>query len=188
MYRFFTVALSLISTTCFAWQLQPADSCLSFVSIKKDSIGEVMHFKDLTGSLETGGTAQLSISLASVETGISVRDQRMRDLLFQVDQFPTATFEGAVDMTTVATLKSGEQIHVPIKGKLLLHGKTVEIAAETLATKLADGRLSVVTPQPVIVNAGAFGLTDGVKKLMELAHLPSISEAVPVTFALTFTP
>jgi hypothetical protein len=45
MYRFFTVALSLISTTCFAWQLQPADSSLSFVSIKKDSIGEVMHLR-----------------------------------------------------------------------------------------------------------------------------------------------
>ncbi|MFN2219564.1 MAG: YceI family protein [Anaerolineae bacterium] len=188
MYRFLAVTLSLISTTCFAWQLQPADSSLSFVSIKKDSIGEVMHFKDMTGSLEAGGAALLSISLDSVDTGVPVRDQRMRDLLFQVDQYPTATFQGTIDMTAVASLKSGDQIHVPIKGKLTLHGKAAEIAADTLTTKLTDGRLSVVTTQPVIVNAGTFGLTDGLKKLMELANLPAISAAVPVSFALTFTP
>jgi polyisoprenoid-binding protein YceI len=187
MYRFLAVALSLISTTCFAWQLQPADSSLSFVSIKKDSVGEVLHFKELAGTIGPDGTAQLSIPLASVETGVPIRDQRMRELLFQVAQYPSARFQGNIDMTTIEALKPGEQIHVPIKGRLTLHGKTAEIAANTVVTKLADGRLSVVTTEPSIVNAGEFGLNDGVKKLMELANLPAISKAVPVTFALSFS-
>ncbi|MEJ2328053.1 MAG: YceI family protein [Chromatiaceae bacterium] len=188
MYRFLAVALSLISTSCFAWQLQPTDSSLSFVSIKKDSVGEVMHFKKLTGSLDNSGTAVLSVPLASVETGIPVRDERMRDLLFQVAQYPKATFQGTIDMKTAAALKAGDQAHIPVKGQLSLHGKSAEISADTLATKLADGRLSVVTTEPVIVHTGDFGLNDGVKKLMEVAGLPAISRAVPVTFALTFTP
>jgi len=188
MYRFLAVALSLISTTCFAWQLQPADSSLSFVSIKKDSVGEVMHFKKLTGSLDDSGTAVLSVPLAGVETGVPIRDERMRDLLFQVAQYPTATFQANIDMKTLTALKVGDQAHVPVKGQLTLHGKTAAVAADTLATKLADGRLSVVTTQPVIVNTGEFGLNEGVKKLMEIAGLPAISKAVPVTFALTFAP
>jgi polyisoprenoid-binding protein YceI len=188
MHRFLAVALSLISTTCFAWQLQPANSSLSFVSVKKDSVGEVMHFTKLNGSLDNAGKAVLSVALASVETGVPIRDERMRDLLFQVAQYPTATFQGTIDMKTVAGLKSGDQVHVPVKGELSLHGTSAEITADTLATKLADGRLSVVTTQPVIINTGKFGLNAGVQKLMELAGLPAISKAVPVTFALTFTP
>jgi polyisoprenoid-binding protein YceI len=188
MHRFVAVTLGLISTACFAWQLQPADSNLSFVSIKKDSVGEVMHFKNLAGSLEMDGTAVFSIPLASVETGVPIRDQRMRDLLFQVAQYPSATFQGNIDMKRVAALKAGEQIHVPVTGQLLLHGKIATIAADTLATKLADGSLSVVTSQPLIVNATEFGLNEGLKKLMDVAGLPAISKAVPVTFALIFTP
>jgi len=38
---------------------------------------------------------------------------------------------------------------------------------------------------PVIVQANEFGLVAGVEKLKELAGLPSISLAVPVSFVLT---
>lgn len=42
----------------------------------------------------------------------------------------------------------------------------------------------VTSAQPVIINATDYGLTDGINKLRDLAGLPSISYAVPVTFTL----
>jgi hypothetical protein len=38
----------------------------------------------------------------------------------------------------------------------------------------------------VIVNAANLGLADGLEKLREIAGLPSISKAVPVSFVLVF--
>jgi len=38
----------------------------------------------------------------------------------------------------------------------------------------------------VVVNASLFNLADGVEALREIAGLPSISAAVPVSFVLSF--
>ena len=55
-----------------------------------------------------------------------------------------------------------------------------------MVTKKADGDIYVNSLKPVIINASAFDLVTGVKKLTSLAKLPNISVAVPVTFQLTF--
>ena len=46
-------------------------------------------------------------------------------------------------------------------------------------------RLLVTSSQPVVVDAGALGLDEGVERLREIAGLPSITPAVPVSFRLT---
>ena len=49
-----------------------------------------------------------------------------------------------------------------------------------------DSTLLVATRKPVVVNAPAFNLTDGVEALRAIAGLPNISLAVPVSFVLEF--
>jgi len=44
----------------------------------------------------------------------------------------------------------------------------------------------VNTIKPIMLDAFDFGLSEGVTKLMEVAKLPSISTAVPVSFSLIF--
>jgi hypothetical protein len=44
----------------------------------------------------------------------------------------------------------------------------------------------VSSRKPVIVNAASVDLADGIEALREVANLPSISKAVPVSFVLTF--
>ena len=48
-----------------------------------------------------------------------------------------------------------------------------------------SGDLTLASFTPVIINSGDFGVTEGVKQLQELAGLPSIATAIPVSFALT---
>jgi len=44
----------------------------------------------------------------------------------------------------------------------------------------------VASTKPLIVDAAKFGMTEGVEKLREIAGLQSISNAVPVSFVMTF--
>jgi hypothetical protein len=52
---------------------------------------------------------------------------------------------------------------------------------------VSDSELLVVSAQPVILNVTDYQLGKGVEQLKELAGLPSISYAVPVSFYLTLT-
>ena len=53
-------------------------------------------------------------------------------------------------------------------------------------TKMQDGIVRVRSIEPFIVNASQFDLSGGIEKLRELASLPSIATAIPVTFSLEF--
>ena len=184
----FGFLLSVVSHVCLAWQLQTDASTVNFVSVKKDAIGEVHRFTQISGSIDDSGNAVLTIPLASVDTGIEIRNQRMRGMLFETEKFPRATFHAAIDPGPVRALQSGEQMTTRVAGQLTLHGVTSPVEAEALVTKLNDGRLSVISRQPFILTADRFALVTGVQKLAQVAGLASISTAVPVTFALTFAP
>jgi hypothetical protein len=54
------------------------------------------------------------------------------------------------------------------------------------AAKVNDSTVMVASSQPLIVDAAKFGMSEGVEKLREIAGLASISNAVPVTFVMTF--
>jgi polyisoprenoid-binding protein YceI len=190
MLRLLILALLLawsLPAAAAVWQLDAERSSLYFLSIKKNEVAETNHFDRLSGRYE-GGEAKLTIDLASVETGIDIRDKRMREHLFEVDSHASATVRLAVAEQRVADLKPGEQAVLDATATLALHGTTQDLDAPLTVTRLADGSLQVSNVRPVVVNAGAFGLAQGVEKLREIAGLPSISPAVPVQFALYFVP
>lgn len=172
------------------WTLDAESSSLSFASIKKGDVGEVHHFTKLAGSISNDGAATVSIDLASVETWADIRNERMRDFLFEVAKFPqatvTVTFDAAAQQT-LKGLKPGAVTTVAAPLMLALHGQTQKIDAELTVARLSATRVLVTPREFVMLDARKFGLEDGLKKLMELAQLPSISAAVPVTFALVFT-
>lgn len=187
------VKLLILCATCMGslsanadWRLVNTDSQLSFVSIKAAHIAERHTFTTLRGDVKEDGTARLSVDLASVNTGIEIRDQRMRDLLFTVTNFPSADFTTALDLGSVNALAVGAQTNLLVQGKLRVREMSIDIETQVSAVKLADNRLMVATKQPLLLNASALGLADGIEQLRAIANLPSISLAVPVTFQLLF--
>lgn len=181
-----TALSAMVSVNCAAnWQVTSADSRVSFVSVKKGEIGEVHHFKQLEGTLNDKGEFELKIPLASVSTGIEIRDERMQTLLFDVAQFPTLSLMAQVDAKAVDALAVGDTKQFDIDGKISLHGKEQSKTFSVLVAKLSDKKLFVSSLQPVVVNANEFALTAGIDKLREIAGLTSISTAVPVSFVLT---
>jgi hypothetical protein len=57
--------------------------------------------------------------------------------------------------------------------------------ADVMVTRLEDA-LVATTLKPMIVTADDFSLQTGVEALREVAGLPSISRAVPVSFTVLF--
>jgi hypothetical protein len=55
---------------------------LSFVSTKYQHISEVQQFRTLNGEFDPRGKLQVKIELGSIDSGIEIRDTRMREKLF----------------------------------------------------------------------------------------------------------
>ena len=182
------VSALLFSTVIMAneWQLNAEASQLTFISIKKTHIAETHSFKQLKGSLDAQGQFSLDIDLASVDTNIAVRDERMKTYLFDIKQFSTATVSANIDLEYLDALAEGSSKQMTVDAMLNLHGETQALTLNVVVSRLVGAKLSVVSVQPVILNVGDFALLAGVEKLRELAKLPTISYAVPVSFYLTF--
>ena len=160
------------------------NSQVNFVSIKKSSVAEVHRFTALDGSIDSSGLAILNIHLASVETQIDIRNQRMREHLFEVARFPIAKITAQVDVTQLEAMVAGQESIEQVTWSLDLHGVTNEFQSSLRIIKLSSEAARVASVEPIIVNSSQFELTDGVKKLKSLAALPSIALAIPVTLDL----
>jgi polyisoprenoid-binding protein YceI len=168
------------------YQLDSSKSSLHFVSIKKGTVGEVHSFEELNGSISDEGVANVNIELASVKTNIDIRDGRMKSLLFETDVFPTAGVSVKIDAAQLASIEVGDVVTMPLALTLDLHGISKVIQTELQIIGLGGGILLVNTMKPVMLNAFDYRLDVGIKKLMEVANLPSIASAVPVSFSLVF--
>lgn len=168
------------------WALDAAASYLNFVTTKNTHVVEVHNFTRLGGDISSAGVATLTIDLATVNTGIELRDQRMRDLLFQVTTYPTATVTLTLPAGLIANLAVGTTSEINITASLDLHGATQPVATRVSVQKLTSTRLLVQNITPVLISAPDYGLTEGVEALRAAVGIASISKAVPVDFTLVY--
>ncbi len=169
------------------WTLDGAGSRLTYVSIKAGEVAETNRFPRLSGSVAPDGTASLEIDLASVDTGADIRDERMRDIFFEVADNPKAAVTAKLDLAAFTALAVGQSRVRPLRASVTIKGVTSDVESEVLVTRVAENRVTVVPTAPIIISTDMFGLTDELGELRALAQLPSITPAVPVTFMLAFT-
>ncbi len=167
------------------WQLDNQASVISFTTFKKQHIAENHKFHQVNASVSKQGEVKLIIDLTSVDTSIAIRDQRMKEHLFEIADFPQATFSAQLESKTLQQLISANSQQLTLNGTIDLHGQRQAVSLDVLVTKTANGFL-VTSVAPLLVKAQDFNLVAGINKLMELAHLPSISHTVPVNFTLSF--
>lgn len=182
------LAALVLSTPSFAeWKLQADQSQLFFSSVKKDVIAETHQFKTLQGAVSENGQFTVSVDLASAETGIAIRNERLAQFLFETSKFSQASATGKIDLAALSKQAVGSSQTVKLPVMFQLHGKTITQDATFALTKISATQVSVATPAPIFLNAADFDLVPGIEKLKELASLPSISPLVPVSLHLRFT-
>jgi polyisoprenoid-binding protein YceI len=168
------------------WEVDSTESVVNFVSIKNNGVGEIHSFASLVGFIGAAGNVHLTINLDSVETLIEIRDERMRELLFETVRFPVAQVTTQIDPALLAEVARGKTVTTDLPVTLTLHGQEKALNISVVVFGEDDGSLRVLSTQPVVINAADFGLDSGVAALQKIAGLQSISSAVPVTLQLLF--
>lgn len=168
-----------------AWQLSSEDSSLNIVSIKQEHIAENFQITQLEGDLSDTGTLRIVLNLNSIATQIDIRDERIRQQLFETDNFASATLTAQLDDGLIQQMKAGGIAHAAVTGMMDFHG--IQQPVSTQITLLSSNKqLMVSNDTPILLKAETFALKQGIQALKKLAGLNSISETTPVTFNLIF--
>ena len=181
-----------LALTCFSlfahpeWVVDTKNSHVGFASVKNKTIAENHRLSGLTGSVGSDGRALVSIDLATVETLVPIRNERIREILFDVANFPSATVQTKLDMGQINSISSGETegLRIPLSIGL----KSIKIRKSVMVNVVRSGEniYDVASADPIMIRASDFSLLNGIKTLKEMAGLQSIEPVVPVTFNLRF--
>ena len=177
-----TVFLGFAQLVHAQWAtLDGVDSSISFVSVKNKDISEVHGFASITGSISDQGSVQISIDPASLNTGIQIRDQRMKEHLFAIVEYPEIEISAQVDLDQI---QPGVQ-RLQLPASLSLVGQELPVVLDVLVAS-TETDLVVSSAKPVVIYASQAGLTEGIAKLAELAGDISIGHSTSVSFVLSF--
>lgn len=176
----------LMATTAIAdsWTLDSEMSNISFGSIKNDYAGESHRFKDVSGSVDDTGMVRIEIALASVETMIDIRNERLAEFVFK--NSPTATITAQLDMNTLSGLAVGDAATTDVTGTLNLGGTDVELDASFFVMRVQDDQVLATNEGMIMLSTEDAGIDAGIDKLQELASLDGITRVSPVTLRLIF--
>ena len=177
------IALIFVPTVMADWGVH-ADSKVYFVSVKNNNVGEINYFNNVDGIVNSRGDVSIVIDLTSVETGIDIRNERIKKMLFGVDEFPTATVRATLSSSQLDALNAGASVSETVKVTVGLHGVSVDKLA-ALTVGVSEGGLRVTSTQPIVVTAQDFGLESGVAALQAIAGLNAISRSIPITVDLS---
>ena len=105
------------------WYLDNESSRLSFISTKAGNLSEVHRFLTLHGRIDARGAARLRVEMESVSTGIPVRDERLRSLLFSTKEFPDAHIMAQLNLAPITDLAPGAQLEISLPVQVEIRGR-----------------------------------------------------------------
>lgn len=188
------VALSLLCAPAMAqsegpfgagWQLDAESSRIGFQSIKNQTKVEQSSFAQLSGMIDSNGSAEIRIALDSVDTKVDLRNVRMRFLFFESFKFPEAVVKTRLSPRLVDELRVERRKVITLPVTLDLHGVTQSLEAKLAVTLLDDARVAVATYEPISIDLAAFDLMGGLQKLEEAAGVTIIPSS-SVNFDIVF--
>ncbi|MBN9035208.1 MAG: OmpA family protein [Rhizobiales bacterium] len=168
------------------WTLDPGASKLTYQSVKKNTIVETNSIRNISGTLTADGKAKVVFDLDSVDTGVDLRNVRMRFLFFETFKFPTATVTADIDKAAFADLPSKRRMTAKLPFKLDLHGVVKDYEASVVVTMISDTMVSVASESPISVKVEDFGLLPNVEKLQVAANVSNIVPVASVSFDFVF--
>lgn len=114
-----------------------------------------------------------------------IRDERMREFLFETELFPVVEINA--DVTEImGGLKNDDSLLAELAATIAMHGESNDAKALVRVTAVSDKKLIVTSTTPVLVRAADYKMVDGIQKLSSLVNNLPIAESVPVSFSLVF--
>jgi outer membrane protein OmpA-like peptidoglycan-associated protein len=192
---FFAALLVILVGTAFghaqgvltdAWHLDPKSSSITFQTVKKNTIVETSKFAIFDGTIDKDGTAKIDIKLESVDTGVDLRNVRMRFLFFETYKYPIATITAKLDMAQLADLKAKRRIPYDLKYTVSLHGIEKQMESPVIVTLVTDDSVSISSAAPIVVPVQDFNLQGGLEKLEDAVGGITIVPSGSLSFDVLF--
>ncbi|HEY6379256.1 MAG TPA: YceI family protein [Candidatus Dormibacteraeota bacterium] len=121
---------------------------LGFLSAPSDAVGRTSSIKGAATLTDSAGaltvtTASFTVDVSTLTSDRSMRDERIRSIGLQSDQYPTATFvlTSPIQLPTATT--TGQAVHVSAAGRLTIHG-TTKTETIPLDARLSGAQIEVV--------------------------------------------
>jgi polyisoprenoid-binding protein YceI len=121
---------------------------LAKLPAQSDAVGQT---PDVTGSMKVQRTAEgytisdlrVEANLQTLKSNEEKRDQKIRTIGIQTDQYPKATFVGAGPVSVPAAAIAGQDTKMDVQGDLSLHGVTKRVTIPVQA-KIVGDQIEVV--------------------------------------------
>ncbi|GEM79152.1 hypothetical protein VSU01S_13970 [Vibrio superstes NBRC 103154] len=142
-------------------------STVSFATIKKQYVVEPAVISGLSGNLDDKGMLSVMVPLKNLDTGVSIRNDRLNELFFNAATFSDVKISAQVP----AELMKGDRVitQATIPATVTLYGKTQTLDFMLNIVRVGE-IISVSSVKPVIVDAGSFGIPK--------ANLQAVSKTV----------
>jgi polyisoprenoid-binding protein YceI len=89
----------------------------------------------------------VSIDLTTLDTGISMRNDHMRNKFLQVEQFPKAEFK-SVSVTGAKSVAANKPADLTVTGDLTIHGVTKRVTAPVRVVLIPESELTKASRGP----------------------------------------
>lgn len=117
--------------------------------------GTVSYDDTLTFDPKHPFNIDFSVDLASIDTGIALRNEHMRDNFLETGKYPKAIFKvSKIQSTTKPPLKLGQKVVLKATGSFTVHGKTVTKTIPVTVTNRGD-KIRIQATFPVALEAHA---------------------------------
>jgi polyisoprenoid-binding protein YceI len=134
------------------WQVVKGDNTFAGYRVREklakfpaqtDAVGQT---HDVTGSMKVQRTAegytiselQMKANLQTLKSNEEKRDQKIRTIGLQTNQYPTATFVAAGPISVPASALAGSQTQMDVQGDLTVHGVTKRVTIPVQAKVVGD--------------------------------------------------
>ena len=169
-----------------SWQLNGEASDLTVISVKNGNVVETSRFDGLSGSVSATGETRLSINASSFESYVDIRNERLRDVFFEVSQFPDIQLTANLDPAMFESLAVGDNLETELQLAVSLRGIVRTVYAPVRVIRNGADSVLVISSEAALIDARDFGLEAAVLALQDIAALESITPIFPVNAYLVY--
>lgn len=165
---------------------------LDVVTVKDEGIEVPGSFTGLAGRVRMADTETWrgvrgagTVALASWDSKLELRDERVRNTFFNAPARPEAGFE----LTSIAGLPGGglaegAQAEATVSGKVTLGVSSQAVTGPVLVSRVGPQSWTVTSTSPLTVSIAALGLGEGLAKLIAECGHQALADEVRVSLHL----
>jgi outer membrane protein OmpA-like peptidoglycan-associated protein/polyisoprenoid-binding protein YceI len=168
------------------WVLNGPQSNVYMQTEKLENTIEKHRFTSVEGNVTRDGDVTIKIDLNTLDTGIDLRNVRMRFVLFETFKFPYAIITAKIDKSKLTELATRSRINYQLQARVNLHGIVKDFQIPVEVAKVNDTTVTVSTIKPVDVAGDTFDFMRGIGKLSDAMGGIRIVPSAAISFDLTF--